>query len=397
MTNYLSRFALITALAHLALELCENFLPVVYPTLINAMGLTYAQIGLVALVMTGFGSLTQPLFGYLSDRWGPGRLAVFSIAWSGLVMGLVGFSRSYSMLLVLVALGGLGSAAFHPPGAVLSLVSATKRRGAAASVFSVGGNLGSALSPLLVALGVSWLGLSGTVILIPVALLAATLLFWQLRQYNTMVTHQLHANKSQAETRVAFRNGTLVASLVLITFFVMCRSWFQVGMMTYLPEWIQKQGYSVAFGGQVLTIFLVAVSFGSLTGGALSDYLGRWQVVVLSLLLLSGTQWVFLQSGIVGQVAAIAAMGFLIGASFPVAIVMAQETWPRGVGMASALVMGLGWAPGGLGAWVTGLLADQSSLAFGLQALILPPLLGAMAAVVYAVLHRKQREVGFAR
>ena len=173
----------------------------------------------------------------------------------------------------------------------------------------------------------------------------------------------------------------------------MMRSWFQLSLMTYLPEWIQSQGYSLAFGGQVLSVLLLSVSVGSFTGGPLSDRVGRWQVVALSLVLLGLAQSIFLTVSLFWQVGLVAVMGMMIGASFPVAIVMAQETWPKGVGLASALIMGLGWAPGGLGAWITGLIADKSSLATGLQTLIVPPLVGVVAALGYALLQRRSRRI----
>ena len=139
----------------------------------------------------------------------------------------------------------------------------------------------------------------------------------------------------------------------------------------------------------MLAIFLVAVGVGSMTGGPLSDWLGRWRIVAISLAVLSLAQWGFLNASILWQVVLIAVMGLMIGASFPVTIVMAQEAWPAGVGLASSLVMGVGWAPGGLGAWITGWLADQSSLGAGLQSLIMVPLLGVIGVLVYAALHRR--------
>jgi FSR family fosmidomycin resistance protein-like MFS transporter len=182
---------------------------------------------------------------------------------------------------------------------------------------------------------------------------------------------------------------SVAVGLALITFVVMTRSWFQLAMMTYLPEWIQSQGQSIAFGGQVLAVFMIAVGVGSMTGGPLSDWLGRWRVVVISLAVLALAQWLFLNAPIFWQVILVAIMGIMIGASFPVTIVMAQEAWPNGVGLASSLVMGLGWAPGGLGAWFTGWLADQTSLAAGLQSLIVVPLVGVIGVLIYAVWQRR--------
>ena len=387
MTTYLTRFAFLAALAHLALELCANFLPVVYPHLIEALGLSYTQIGLIAMVFTVGATLPQPLFGYWSDRWQPNLIVVLSIAWIGLLMGVVGLTWSYASLLMVVGLGALGSAAFHPAGATLAAANVIHRRGAALSVFSVGGNLGSAFSPLWVALGLSWLGLSGTVIIIPVAIGVSLILYHQFSQVDHFLSQTTLSQNDPEQSRTLSRSIAL--SLILIILMGAARSWFQLSLTTYLPEWIHSQGQSTTAAGQVLSLLLVSFSLGSLTGGPLSDMIGRWQVVGLSLAFLSLFQWFFLNSSGLVQLSLVVLMGVMVGASFPVTIVMAQEVWPRSVGLASAVVLGLSWAPGGLGAWLTGLIADGATLTTALQWLIAPPLLGVGAALIYGLLRRQ--------
>ena len=172
----------------------------------------------------------------------------------------------------------------------------------------------------------------------------------------------------------------------------LARTWFQITLVTYLPEWLESQGHSLTYGAQLLTIMLVSVGVGSLTGGTLSDYVGRWQVILSSLLLLTPVYWFFMQTGGLLQIPLISLMGILIGASFPVAVVMAQDTWPGRVGLATSLVLGLGWVTGGIGAAVTGSLADRFSLTLGLQSLLLAPLVGVVCVIIYAILQRQQTE-----
>ena len=390
MLKALTRSIYLVAAAHLILELCTNFLPIIYPLLITTMGLSYAQIGLITLVAGTCASLTQPLFGYISDRGSPYRMIILSILWIGLLMGLVGFMWSYLSLIVLVGLASLGSAAFHPAGAVIAGAGHTARRGAAVSVFSVGGSLGSGLSPLLIAAGLSWFGLRGTGILIPVVLLASLVLYkqWGEKSRLPLTSRTAGTTNFGPESQPLRRTGSLTG-LILITFAVMCRSWFQISLVTYLPEWMHSQGWSLTVGGQILAVMLISVSVGNLLGGTLSDRIGRWQVVALSLGLLSLAQGLFLATSGLLQVGLVGLIGVLIGASFPVTIVMAQETWPQGLGLASALVLGLGWLPGGIGAAFTGYIADQSSLALGLQSLVLAPILGMIGIVAYAILRRQ--------
>ncbi|MBN1217465.1 MAG: MFS transporter [Anaerolineae bacterium] len=390
MLKQLSRAAWLMATAHLTIELCNNFLPVVYPLFISSMGLTYTQVGVVTLIAGTSGTLTQPIFGYLSDRWGSRRLTVLSIAWIGITMGLVGFATNYSTLILLAALGALGSAAFHPAGATVALTSSNgNRRGTAVSIFSVSGNVGTALSPLFITVGIGWLGLQGTSVLIPVAVLFSLFLHQQLEREKQLAG--VHPAKSafehQPNAPKNIEKGALLG-LILVVMAIMSRTWFQVTLMTYLPEWIRSQGNALAWGGQMLSVMLIAIGVGSLTGGTLSDYIGRWQVLALSLVLLAPAHWLFLLATGPAQMALVATMGVLIGASFPVGLVMAQDAWPSRVGVATALVMGLGWTTGGIGASITGFIADQFSLTIGLQFLILAPLVGVGCLLVYAVLER---------
>jgi FSR family fosmidomycin resistance protein-like MFS transporter len=128
-----------------------------------------------------------------------------------------------------------------------------------------------------------------------------------------------------------------------------------------------------------------------LLGGALSDRVGRWPLLAACLILIGPALWLFLVfSGIV-QWALVLLIGILIGATFPVSIVMAQDAWPAGVGTASGLVMGLGWVPGGLGASLTGYLADRYTLTTALYTLLLPTLLSVVSILAYAAVQRASR------
>jgi len=390
--NNLKRVLFLAAFAHLALELSNNFLPVVYPLFITRLELNYTQVGVIAFV-AGLGtSVVQPLFGYLTDRWGPIGLTALSVIWTGMIMGLVGFANHYMVLVLIVGLGALGSAAFHPPGAIIASASGGRRRGAAVSIFSVGGNIGSALSPILIGLSLAWLGMPGTAVLIPFALLGGLLLYTQLRRY--YVPEQAGtASSSSAQVQGRSKNGWRTG-LVLIVLIVMTRSWFQLSLATYLPVWLASQGRSLTAAGQVLSVLLVSISVGSLSGGVLSDWIGRWQVVGLSTLILAVAHWFLLSATGWGQVVFVSLIGVMIGATFPVTIVMAYELWPNRVGMAASLVMGLGWLPGGIGASATGQIADRFSLQVGLQSLLLAPLLGLLCVIAFMVLQRRhEREV----
>jgi FSR family fosmidomycin resistance protein-like MFS transporter len=375
----MSSGAVLIAAGHLSLELSNNFLPVVYPLLRQEMGLSYAQIGTIALVAIVAATLLQPLFGYLSDRFDSRTLLILSLLWIGTIMSLTGVVRLYWLLIVVVAAGGLGSAAFHPAAAALASASAGKRRGASMSIFSVGGNIGAALSPLVVGAALFRVGLPGTLVLLPVMWAISLLMFHRFSRLpaNSHINHSSHLQSSPV-----VKMGPMLA-LVLVVLIAAARSWFQASLNTYLPEWLQSTGWSAENAGVLLSVLLVSVAVGSLTGGTLSDRVGRIPIVLMSFLAMIPVLWFLLHTRGVAQVPLIILAGVTIGATFPVTILMAQEAWPRAVGLASSLAIGFGWLPGGLGAWSVGVVADRYSLTLALTTLMFAPLVGLLAALLF--------------
>ena len=382
----LTNTVLLVSGGHFLLELFHQYLPVFFPLYRAEFGLTYGQIGMITLVGTTTMSLAQPLFGFFIDRFDARRIAALSVMWVGLIMAVLGFSGNYWVLLIGVALAGFGSAAFHPAGAsVVTKATDEGKRGRAVSFFAVGGNVGSAGSPLLLAIGLGLLGLKGTIVLLPVVVLAAIWLVNGLGQ-------ESRGDREAHRQRQSRAGQGFLLGLVLITVVAMTRAWFQLSLTTYLPTLLEDRGFSVVYGGQMLFVLSLLIGVGSLFGGILSDRFGRWQVLLSSFALLGPAYWFFISSGGGVQFIYAGVIGFLLGCTYPTTVVVAQEVWPRGMAMASGLVMGLGWWPGGLGATFTGWVADQLTLDAALEGLVLAPVLGALLMAAFAVaLHRRDR------
>ena len=405
--------ALFAACGHLGLELVSNFLPVVYPILVAEAGFSFAQVGTVTLAATLGMTLPQPLFGMLIRRFDAGRLVIAAVLWCGLFFGLAGLAGSFWPLLAVVALGGLGSALFHPAGSVVASAARSRRRGAAMSIFSVGGSAGAALSPLLLAAVIGWHGLAGTLVTIPVAAATALILVLLARHGAVPGTGRgttAPDGRRRATGAHTVRTGSdrdpghqgrpcrlaggarpaAFLALGLITLFAMARAWYQVSLTTYLPLWVAQHGGARVGIAQVLFVLAGSLPAGAVLGGALSDRAGRWQVVLAAGVLLVPANAGLLAVGPGGGPAAlltlIAAIGCLIGATYPVAIIIAQEAWPRNIGLAGGMIMGLGWLPGGVGASAVGMMADSFGLARALATGVIPLLVGVLAVGGYALL-----------
>lgn len=385
------------AVGHLLLEITNNFLPVTYPLLMPALGLSFTQVGLIALVHSTCAAAPQPLLGAAAQRWGPERIIVLSLAWTGVFMGCIGLAGSFGAALALAGLGGIGAAAFHPAGSMSVAAAMTAggdgrpRRGAAMSLFSVGGNAGSALSPALMAVALGVFGLPGTGAVAVVGL-GSALLVWRL-----LVAGAPGAAGSAGATRAtppplrarprppAARRGYPMLPLALIVLFAMARGWFQLSIASFLPAWTAESLGSAAWP---LVLLMGCVGAGSLSGGRLSDRIGRTRTVLGATLLMIPAHLIFVHAPPAAQIAAVAVLGAALGATLPVTIVMAQERRPHATGVAAGLVIGLGGLPAGIGASVTGVLADALSLHAALQWTVLAPALGALAVTALAILER---------
>ncbi|HQX63307.1 MAG TPA: MFS transporter, partial [Thermomicrobiales bacterium] len=158
-TSVLRNRPLITLfLGHMTIDLYAGLLPVLFPVLSRKYGLDLATVGLVALAYSGVGSVSQPLFGWLADRYGT-RLTGVALVWTAVMFSAIAAASSFWMIVALAGAAGLGSGAFHPFGALnANAVIDDRRRNSAMSVYASGGTIGFAIGPLI---GVALLALFG--------------------------------------------------------------------------------------------------------------------------------------------------------------------------------------------------------------------------------------------
>ena len=186
----LTVFPILVAISfsHLLNDSLQALIPSLYPVFKDVLRLSFTQVGLITLTTQLAGSLLQPFVGALTDR----RPQPYSLA-AGMVITLIGlvflaFAQSYAMLLVSVALIGVGSSIFHPESSRVAYMAAGRRRGLAQSVFQVGGNFGFSLGPLMAVLIIASRGWSQAIWFSPLALVGIAILFWVGRWYQGRVS-----------------------------------------------------------------------------------------------------------------------------------------------------------------------------------------------------------------
>jgi FSR family fosmidomycin resistance protein-like MFS transporter len=252
---------------------------------------------------------------------------------------------------------GVGSAAFHPPGASYAVrLGEGKGSGRRYSIFSFGGSIGFAVGPLIAVWLVQARGMGGLWIAMAPVLLLAPFVY-------------LGLPSGRAETRAASRPPPappgevlrhLRGPLGLIFGVSATMAFVQRAFITMEPIIVSEGGGSETLGAVALTVYLGAQAFGTVAGGLLADRMDRRLLLAHLCFWATPAYLVAVWMGPTGVVglAAVGAAGFLGMATLPPVVVMAQEMIPTGTAVSSGIVMGLAWATGTLFVLGTGALAD---------------------------------------
>lgn len=337
------------ALAHLLNDMIQAMLPSIFPMLKASFSLSFAQIGMVALVY----QVTASLLG----------------------VALLATAGSYEMLLVAAAVVGVGSATFHPEASRIARLASGGRFGTAQSTFQVGGNTGSAIGPLLAAAVIIPHGQRAVAWFMVVALVAIFVLYrltiW-VKHNGQAKARSLGKVSSQGLDRAGVVRAVVVVCVLMFAKFVYIAS-FTNYFTFYL---IQRFGLSVQQSQLFLFMFLAAVAAGTFAGGPVGDRIGRKAVIWISFLGVAPFALALPYANLFWTGALAIAIGLVMSSAFAALVVYAQEAVPGRVGMVSGLMFGLMFGIGGIGAAGLGVLADKYGIVWVYGVMSFLPLLG---------------------
>ena len=337
------------------------------PLIGNELGLSYSEIGLIMTCQYIASAVANVPGGIVVDTVGrKGLLMAISLFWVGFPYLLIGFTHSYAMLLVCIALVGFGNSLWHPTAIPTLGQRYPERKGLVLSLHGMGGNVGDAIAPLVIGAALAVFSWRQVVVLnVAPGLIVALLMFAFLG------TIQLGAKKTHGEgqslrqymdgLKVLLRNR----ALMLLSTGSAFRTMTQSALLTFLPVYLARDmGYSPFVVGACLFAVQAAGFAAAPVAGHLSDRMGRKQILVGSMLS-SAVVLVFmaLAGGSPVFIALIAVLGFFLYATRPVIQAWLLDVTPKNMGGSSIGVLFGAQAVGGaLGPYFGGMIADRYGL-----------------------------------
>jgi MFS family permease len=279
---------------------------------------------------------------------------------------LIGFTHSYPMLLICVALVGFGNSLWHPTAIPTLGRRYPDRKGLVLSLHGMGGNVGDAIAPVVIGAALAVLSWRQVVVLnVAPGLIVALLMFAFLGTIRLGAKSAHGETQSLAQYMQGLRQLLRNRAVALLSVGSSFRTMTQTALLTFLPVYLaHDMNYSPALIGACLFALQAAGFAAAPVAGHLSDRMGRKHImmgsmamsaVILAGMAFAGKSPVF--------IALIAVLGFFLYATRPVLQAWLLETTPKNMGGSSIGVLFGAQALGAaLGPWLAGMIADRHGL-----------------------------------
>ena len=357
------------SLVHFSGDFYSAFINPLFPVFMDKMGLSLAQVGVLAGASRFLMFIVQPMSGYWADRHPSRSFILIGLLMPILFIPLAGRTTGFYGLLVCIVIGSTGSSLFHPPVTGMVPLYAGRKFGLAMSVYNTAGTLAFGVGPIFITGYVARFGLGAMPATMAIGLSIWIYFYWVLPKPRGDDMAQYGFLETLRQTL-----GRVWLPILLIWIVMVMRALVGQALMTFMPVlWVQK-GHTIVSAGVLFSIFTLSGTVAGIVCGHLSDRMGYKRLLwithgcmtpVLLVFLLATGKWIY--------PATILAGGFNM-ASLPLGVVMAQKIAPRGRSMVASLMMGLAFGTGGILSPIIGKLGDIFTIQSVLMILVCIPL-----------------------
>ncbi len=376
-------FVVIAAISfsHLLNDMMQSVLLAIYPILKQRLSFSFAQVGMITLAFQFTASLLQPLIGLYTDHRPKPWLLPLSSCFTMVGLLLLSQASSFGAVLLAASLVGMGSSIFHPESSRVARMAAGARPGLSQSLFQIGGNLGTALGPLLAALVIVPFG-QGSAAWFSLAALTGAIVLSQVGRWAAVHVAGFRKRMKASPGHTLSRRQVGI-SLAVLGGLLFSKFFYMASLQNYYTFYLmEKFALPLQTAQMYLFGFLLAVAAGTVAGGPVGDRIGRKRVIWASILGVApfalmlphvGLMWTAVLSGVIG---------LILSSAFSAILVYAQELVPGKVGAISGLFFGVAFGLAGIGAALLGRLADATDIATVYQVCAFLPLIGLLTVLL---------------
>jgi len=356
-------------LIHFTGDFFQSFIRPMLPVLADKFSLNLTQVGMITGIATFMAFLIQPIFGYLADRYRTRLILLIGSFVGAICIPLVGIAPYFGIVLLLIGMGSISSAIYHPTAAGMVSAYAGRRIGLSMSIFGLGGTLGFTVGPIVFAGYITLWGLHRLPYLTLLGLLVFALLF-------VLIPSSDGAGLTQRDFFGTLREsiGEVWKPVVTIWAIAFSRAFVEQAILTFIPVLTASEGHSLMSVGSLLSLFTVGGSVSAIVSGHLVDRIGYKPIYFFSfamsspcvLLFIHGSGWTLYPIAFL--------CGFLLLATLFPALALAQKVAPKGRALVSSIVMGLALGTAGILMPVAGMMADTFGIRTVLSYLAFIPL-----------------------
>lgn len=365
------------SLGHFFNDLIQMILPASYDFLKHKYALSYAQIGMITFAFQMTSSILQPFVGRYTDKHPQPYSFILGMlfAFSGLT--LLSFAWNFTSIILSACLIGMGSSVFHPEASRVAYYASGGKRSFAQAIFQLGGNGGTAVGPLLIALFVIPFGQYTIAFFTIFAVIGASILFRVSKWYESLILRgELKKNAyNEAPLNVSPLRVKITIGILLILLF--SKYFFTASISSYYVFYLQEKFHVSKTTSQIhLFLYLFAFALGTLIGGPLGDKFGRKRIIWFSIVGAAPFTLALPYVNLFWTSIFIVMAALTLASAFPSILVYAQELLPGKIGMISGLFYGFAFGMGGLASALIGELIDHTNVIYVYKLCSFLPLIG---------------------
>jgi MFS transporter, FSR family, fosmidomycin resistance protein len=300
-------------------------------------------------------SVLQPFIGVLADRTSKRWFVVLAPGVAGISTSSIGLAPHIGIVLIMLLVSGLASAAFHTPAVALVGEYGGKKMGQAMALFMAGGELARAVGPLMITGAIALFTLEGAWVLMVFGVVSSILLYFTLDTSESDAAEKAKV-KVPLKPLIRARRKMLLALLGYSAVKNLASAPFAIFLVVYLVD----RGHSTWYASLSLSTLFVAGIAGGFLGGTLSDRWGRRNVMFVTAVLTAPLYYLYLwaENGTWIVLPVLAVAGVISMATRPIQLALAQEVMPEARGPMAGVMLAFGFVSMSLIALGFGALSD---------------------------------------